>query len=282
MNAFTRKLAFSAALACLSLALGVSPALAAKVHHHKHHVKTHHHGKAVKATKVSNSKTIVRIAQDHLAHLGYYVGKIDGVMGPQTKAAIKSFQREHALTADGVLGPKTKLALENADHVVIGTHAEILTHENVVGSDVNNVVDQDFDTSLNGGTRVIVSRFARLDVNESGEGANKHYAVNLNGGPLLTVDGQPSIIGISTTFDLGNEDAVVFTTYSPNNPACTYQNHVLALSNAGSKMLDIENCTRDYQAQVNNGSLYIRFPERDDNRTIGATWRLEGTDLERL
>ena len=35
----------------------------------------------------------------------------DGVMGPQTKAAIKRFQRRNGLTVDGVVGPQTLAAM---------------------------------------------------------------------------------------------------------------------------------------------------------------------------
>jgi lysozyme family protein len=35
----------------------------------------------------------------------------DGVMGPQTKRAIKRFQRAHGLVVDGVVGPRTLAAL---------------------------------------------------------------------------------------------------------------------------------------------------------------------------
>ncbi len=38
---------------------------------------------------------------------GYYTGKIDGKLGPQTQAAIKKFQEANGLTVDGVVGPKT-------------------------------------------------------------------------------------------------------------------------------------------------------------------------------
>jgi peptidoglycan hydrolase-like protein with peptidoglycan-binding domain len=35
----------------------------------------------------------------------------DGVAGPQTRRALKRFQRSHGLTADGVIGPQTLRAL---------------------------------------------------------------------------------------------------------------------------------------------------------------------------
>jgi len=276
MNALARQVALSTALSVGALIMAATPALA-KTHHHKHHV-THHARHPVKAS----GSTIIRVAQNHLANLGYYHGAIDGKMGPQTKAAIKNFQREHGLKVDGVLGSHTNRALANADHhVVLGTHS-FETHDVVNNASAENAVSQDFATSLNGGTKAISSRFARVDVAESGVGAEKRYSVNLNGQPVLTADGQPSVIGISPTYDLGQEDAIIFTTYSPSNINCMYKNHVMALSNSGSQILDIDNCTRGYQARVNEGSLYISFPEYDDNRALGATWRLESMTLERL
>jgi peptidoglycan hydrolase-like protein with peptidoglycan-binding domain len=36
---------------------------------------------------------------------------VDGVMGPQTRRAVKRFQRRHGLKPDGVVGPRTRAAL---------------------------------------------------------------------------------------------------------------------------------------------------------------------------
>jgi peptidoglycan hydrolase-like protein with peptidoglycan-binding domain len=52
--------------------------------------------------------------QKALQKLGYDPGKIDGVMGPHTKEAIKKFQQANGLAADGIVGPKTQAALAKA------------------------------------------------------------------------------------------------------------------------------------------------------------------------
>ena len=40
--------------------------------------------------------------------LGFPCGKIDGRMGPKTKASIQAFQAKHELTIDGIPGPETQ------------------------------------------------------------------------------------------------------------------------------------------------------------------------------
>jgi peptidoglycan hydrolase-like protein with peptidoglycan-binding domain len=49
-----------------------------------------------------------------LQKLGYDPGKVDGLMGPHTEAAIKKFQQANGLAVDGVVGPKTQAALDKA------------------------------------------------------------------------------------------------------------------------------------------------------------------------
>lgn len=43
-----------------------------------------------------------------LSFLDYYTGKIDGITGPQTQAAIRRFQTAYGLRADGVFGAQTE------------------------------------------------------------------------------------------------------------------------------------------------------------------------------
>ena len=278
MNAFIRKLALVVALVCCSFALGVDPALAKTAHHTRPHAKTHHPHTRAKASRTVGT---LRNAQLHLSNLGYYTGKLDGVMGRKTRESLKRFQRDHGLKADGVLGRKTMEALERADHLT-NTPPPFLVHEAGGAAPVSSssAVNPDYTNSLGGSTQVISSRFASVDVTEDGAGADKRYRVNLNGSAIFTSEGQPSVMRISPTYDLGNEEAIIFTTYSPDAASgCVYKNHVLVLNNAGGRILDIDNCTREYEARVDQGSLYISFPERDYARVLGAVWRLQGDDL---
>ena len=52
---------------------------------------------------VANTKEV----QTRLKKWGYYTGAIDGINGPQTKAAVKAFQKKYGLTQDGIVGPLT-------------------------------------------------------------------------------------------------------------------------------------------------------------------------------
>lgn len=45
--------------------------------------------------------------QMNLKYLGYYDGKIDGIIGSQSRAGIKAFQKDYGLDVDGIFGKKT-------------------------------------------------------------------------------------------------------------------------------------------------------------------------------
>src|SRR4051794_40639398 len=50
-----------------------------------------------------------------------YHGSIDGIKGPGTKNALKSFQRRHHLAPDGVAGPNTRRALGRRGSPLLGS-----------------------------------------------------------------------------------------------------------------------------------------------------------------
>lgn len=59
------------------------------------------------------SKSTAMQIQTALKNAGFYAGKIDGKIGPQTKRAIKAFQKSKGLAPDGIVGPKTWNELRN-------------------------------------------------------------------------------------------------------------------------------------------------------------------------
>jgi len=52
---------------------------------------------------VANDDSTVSAVQQRLARAGYYHGTIDGVMGPGTRSAIRSYERRHGLRVDGAI-----------------------------------------------------------------------------------------------------------------------------------------------------------------------------------
>ena len=53
----------------------------------------------------------VTTLQTKLKRWGYYSGNVDGIFGPQTQSAVKSFQKKNGLAVDGMVGPATAKAL---------------------------------------------------------------------------------------------------------------------------------------------------------------------------
>jgi hypothetical protein len=59
-------------------------------------------------TKGSLTAAGIRTMQEDLRTVGCYTGAIDGVVGPMTTEAIRSFQAASHLSVDGVYGPNTE------------------------------------------------------------------------------------------------------------------------------------------------------------------------------
>ncbi len=58
--------------------------------------------------------------QRRLLDLGFRVGRVDGLFGAETSAAVAEFQRNLGLATDGVLGPETMTALSRLRPIVQG------------------------------------------------------------------------------------------------------------------------------------------------------------------
>lgn len=69
-------------------------------------------GPTVAATPIKPSED-VRAVQSALKQAGYNIAT-DGLMGPQTDAAIRAFQKANGLVVDGIVGPKTSIALQRS------------------------------------------------------------------------------------------------------------------------------------------------------------------------
>ena len=64
------------------------------------------------ATEPASPGTHARL-QRELGQLNYYEGPVDGLMGPQTIAAIKDLQRQAGLPQTGQMNAATQAALAN-------------------------------------------------------------------------------------------------------------------------------------------------------------------------
>lgn len=60
---------------------------------------------------VGSSGQDVRSLQQTLASAGYNPGPVDGIFGPQTRAAVVAMQRDLGVSTDGIVGPQTRGAM---------------------------------------------------------------------------------------------------------------------------------------------------------------------------
>jgi N-acetylmuramoyl-L-alanine amidase len=64
--------------------------------------------------------------QERLLELGYDAGRADGILGAETEAGLRTFQRDYGLTADGTCGPATLRALRQLGRKVTGGRPQLL------------------------------------------------------------------------------------------------------------------------------------------------------------
>ena len=82
--------------------------------------------------RINSSGNAVKELQRLLVQKGYLsTHQVDGILGPNTQAAVKKFQQDYGLTADGIVGPKTWNAFWNGtsvpkvDSEILNSGAEI-------------------------------------------------------------------------------------------------------------------------------------------------------------
>ena len=68
--------------------------------------------------KIGSTGKTIRYLQESLAKLGYNPGPIDGIFGPKTDTAVRSFQMNKGLVVDGIVGNNTWGAIDKAQSII--------------------------------------------------------------------------------------------------------------------------------------------------------------------
>lgn len=73
---------------------------------------------------------------------GYKLSKygVDGILGKETGAAVKAFQKANGLKVDGILGPETIAALEKMQQVKQSSNKQIPTNTSANDSQSSNTI----------------------------------------------------------------------------------------------------------------------------------------------
>jgi N-acetylmuramoyl-L-alanine amidase len=74
----------------------------------------------------------VAALQSRLLTMGFDVGRVDGILGPRTEAAVREFQQSVGLIADGVCGPDTFTALARLSRTITGGAAQALRERHIL------------------------------------------------------------------------------------------------------------------------------------------------------
>jgi peptidoglycan hydrolase-like protein with peptidoglycan-binding domain len=122
-------------------------------------------GTAAPAVAVTNAQ--IPGLQVALRAHGLYHGRIDGVAGPKTRAAVRTFQRRRGLAVDGIAGPQTRRALGRLGRPLFGSRVLRRGH---VGWDVSvlqflldrrGLLNCEVDGRFGAETEAAVRRFQR-------------------------------------------------------------------------------------------------------------------------
>jgi peptidoglycan hydrolase-like protein with peptidoglycan-binding domain len=237
---------------------------------------------SVHATSM-NTNDSVRSAQMDLASLGYYVGRYDGIMGPTTEHALMDFQRVNGLAVTGYLNAETFDMLQHYDYAVY--HPGYNSYHTVYAEPIVMNTPAYWDDRWHYvRTQTVPIRYGHLDIDEDNRGSVRHYAVTLNGQPVLFANNQPGILRVSQTYQIDGQDAIVFTAYHGDG-VCAYKSYLLTVHSDGSfnNPKEIGNCNGSYEAHVADNALFVSFPGVNlMGMSTWDVWRYENDDLVRL
>src|SRR5919112_494795 len=69
------------------------------------------------------SRANVAALQVAMRALGLYTSTVDGIAGPLTRGAVRTYQRRRGLQVDGIAGPRTRRALGRRGRPRLGSRA---------------------------------------------------------------------------------------------------------------------------------------------------------------
>ncbi len=241
--------------------------------------KTSHKSSAAakkSAAKKKAPSTSIHTVQSQLADLGYYTGSVDGKNGPMTKRAVKDFQKDKGLKATGALDSKTVSTLAQAAYTVRGadyyaakpaSSGRSLSAGGSLGTltSVEPVVREPDPFATRYGTFAVTE--------DEVAGQMKNYTLSLNGQAVLTVTNQAGPLRNSGTFQVGDEDAIVLTTYT-GRPNCLYDNNLIVVRADGAVLkYNIPVCAAETSGEVKDLSFFINFADGYDGSKPGVIWR---------
>jgi peptidoglycan hydrolase-like protein with peptidoglycan-binding domain len=99
-------------------------------------------GAAQGQAQTQSGSASLKQAQTTLKQHGYYKGSVDGINGPQTRAALQRYQQEHDLKATGRLDAATSASLEGHSAGAVRTD-----ERNAVSSDKPQDAVKEAETS---------------------------------------------------------------------------------------------------------------------------------------
>jgi peptidoglycan hydrolase-like protein with peptidoglycan-binding domain len=138
-------------------------------------------GTTVTTAGGGNAETVKfdKLVQQQLKDVGCYTGNVDGILGPQTDAAIVAFQTAEGLAVDGEVGPETESALAQATAqkktVCSGSTPSSTTTSTTASANDPVCSATALAKALPSGTTI--TQFVCADVYAGVQGQNDFYAV---------------------------------------------------------------------------------------------------------